>query len=107
MLGVAFGVIPQIKFKFNRTIICIDILEISRSKIYICGGNVSGKIWIYALKNIKRVKILICSKYIRSIKFSLDGKFIISGHADGKIKVWSINEGKNIKILKGHKDLVY
>ena len=42
------------------------------------------------------------SKYVRSVAFSPDGKYVATGGDDKTIKLWEVSTKKVIKTLKGH-----
>ena len=42
------------------------------------------------------------TRFVNSINFSPDGKYLASGSDDKTIKLWNVSTGKHIKTLKGH-----
>ncbi|KAF9478961.1 WD40 repeat-like protein [Pholiota conissans] len=45
--------------------------------------------------------------YIRSVKFSPDGKLLATGSEDNEIRIWDIDARKIIRTLKGHTEEIY
>ena len=44
---------------------------------------------------------------IKSVAFSLDGRFAVSGSVDQSVRVWDLNSGKELKKLTGHSKQVW
>jgi WD40 repeat protein len=45
-------------------------------------------------------------EWVRSIKFSPDGKYLASASFDHTVKLWRVEDGKLLQTLEGHLDRV-
>ena len=57
--------------------------------------------WDYSLKTITEH-----SKYVNSVCWSPDGKYLASGSGDETLIIWNANSGQRLKTLKGHSESV-
>ncbi|MCI0530247.1 MAG: hypothetical protein L0Y56_22615, partial [Nitrospira sp.] len=46
------------------------------------------------------------SRYVTSVAFSPDGKYIASGSADKTLKLWRVENGRVVHTFEGHSDLI-
>ncbi|CAB4056572.1 WDR61 [Lepeophtheirus salmonis] len=75
----------------------------SYSETLISGAN-AGKVNIYCVETGQNKQQLLDTrgKFILSIAYSPDGKYIASGATDGIINIFSMPTGKQIHALEGH-----
>ena len=65
-------------------------------------------IWIYDAETREEVKLLsIQTDFLRTVKYSPDGKKLASGTYESTIKIWDVKTGDEKHTLKGHDGFVH
>ena len=65
-------------------------------------------IWIYDVETREEVKLLsIQTDFLRTVKYSPDGKELASGTYESTIKIWDVETGDEKHTLKGHDGFVH
>lgn len=79
-----------------------EINDITFSNSYVCSGHSDGNVVVYSSINNSVVKeFKAAGNQIRSVNFSLDGKFLLSASLDCTIKLFDVNcDFKLVKTIK-------
>ncbi|MCG9128057.1 hypothetical protein JT359_10700 [Candidatus Poribacteria bacterium] len=65
-------------------------------------------IWIYDAETREVVKLLsVKTDFLKTVKYSPDGKKLASGSYESTIKLWDVETGNEIHTLKGHDGFVH
>ncbi len=87
--------IADVKFQEIRDV------KLSKDKNILAIADLSGKVILYNLKEMKITKMLYHKAGVTSVVFSPNGKYVISASMDGEIKISDLNPGKELITIVG------
>lgn len=85
-------------YKDNHRI--LEAIAISPNSYQLAFGGNEGLLKVYNMSTNKKIFEKDCNQnYIRSIKYSPDGKYIASALSTGELKLWDAKNSEEIPIL--------